>query len=396
MQLATRLRMVMVAALLCCTAAHAQRGSSDAAARSYSFQSRFYVVHTDLPRDVAVLIAEHMDRVYRAYRFRFRNFPDRHRGKLKLLVFSREADYLDYIRKLGGDGTNSVGLFIGDALLAWGSADKLDRILSILRHEGFHQFAHYSIGYRLPPWANEGLAEYFRFGVVGQRDMVTGFVDAGQVAKLKKMAEDGSYESVPTLLSLDGREWVEYLRRNKKAGSARYFQCWSICHFLIHADEGKYRSAFEKYLLIMSKGRTHDRAYEDAFGKGSEQALEAAWLRWIREDLKATPMSRALSELRLLSVALTGKALQGAEISDVESLYNALEEHRVPHVPRSRSVFFEEDGENDDAKLTLDVEAGRKGTPVQLIAKDGKGSALRLIWKNSADGPLPEIVADQQ
>ncbi len=49
-------------------------------------------------------------------------------------------------------------------------------------------------------------------------------------------------------------------------GIANYDQAWSMVHFLVHGDGGRYQPAFAKCVRELSPGRSADGAWRDAVG----------------------------------------------------------------------------------------------------------------------------------
>ena len=113
------------ATLLAADARRNPRGRSDESAappalkgKSYSFNSRFYRVTSDLPdRPLAIDIAKHMDAVYAEYSSRMASFrpnpnaavlPD---GRMNLYVIKTQQTYLDLVADFGFSAANSGGVF---------------------------------------------------------------------------------------------------------------------------------------------------------------------------------------------------------------------------------------------------------------------------------------------
>jgi len=54
-----------------------------------------------------------------------------------------------------------------------------------------------------------------------------------------------------------------------------------VVYFLIHADNGKYRAAFEKLLELISKGQSVQRAFSEAFQAQDNEAFRKRWEEYI-------------------------------------------------------------------------------------------------------------------
>ncbi len=157
--------------------ASAQRSSRPSATAESNplrtVNSRFYVIHSDLPADAIRTWGQHMDIVYQAYGQMFRGMRPRERNQRQnLYLLATREGYLEVLNGFGIDGTNSGGMFFygprGRGLATF-IGDRGDlQIQHVLQHEGFHQFAANYFGRELPIWANEGLAEYFGNSLVVQ------------------------------------------------------------------------------------------------------------------------------------------------------------------------------------------------------------------------------------
>lgn len=166
------------------------KDASRAAAKgkTYTFNSRFYKVTTDLPdRKLATEIARHMDAVFAEYSSRMANFrpnpqaavrPDQ---RMPLYLIHRQQDYLDLLAAFGFNAANSGGVFFrsprGSGLATWVEGQSRLKMYYVLQHEGFHQFADARIASGLPPWVNEGLAEYFGDSLMLKGKLVAGKLD---------------------------------------------------------------------------------------------------------------------------------------------------------------------------------------------------------------------------
>jgi hypothetical protein len=109
------------------------------------------------------------------------------------------------------------------------------------------------------------LAEYFAEGVFDEATgrLRLGAVPAARVAVLKKAREANSLPTVAELLKLESDTWNDRLADR---GAVQYSTAWALCHFLIHADGGRYAQAFETFLRQIDGGLDSDTAFKRAFG----------------------------------------------------------------------------------------------------------------------------------
>lgn len=70
---------------------------------------------------------------------------------------------------------------------------------------------------------------------------------------------------VAELIHLDGPQWNDNIA--DRSASQQYLQAWALCHFLIHAEGGKYRGFFDQFLRHLDQGLDPDSAFKRAFGE---------------------------------------------------------------------------------------------------------------------------------
>ena len=272
------------------------------------FQSGRYQVFTDMPRDEAREFASYMNMMFDEYRRRFSGFNTRNATQARLYLFDDRASYLRNLAELGIDATNSGGMFFwnpeGTGLASFANDQPRERLLHTLRHEGFHQFAHRHLGETLPIWANEGLAEYFGHALVINNRVRTGVFSFSDLDRVKQALERDAYLPFEDLLTMSGREWNFRLRSGDPRASLGYLQSWSVVHFLIHADRGKYQRAFQKYLELVSQGRDSLDAAEIAFGTREFDAFERRWKKYVLEEQEPDALSTATDRLSYLAHGL--------------------------------------------------------------------------------------------
>jgi hypothetical protein len=274
--------------------------------RSYS--SRCYAIRSDLPADEVRDFANHMDQVFVAYQQRFAGFRSRRAGPMPLFLFRTRQGYLHFLASHGINAYGSGGMFFVhdniQGLATFLGESPRSRVLAVLQHEGFHQFAFNYIGPDLPTWVNEGLAEYFEDGLIVRGKLTTGLADADRIARVKLALDQKSALDFHSLLNMSNRAWSENLRTYPDLAALQYAQSWSIVYFLIHGNDGKYRPAFNQYLQLVSTGRDSDRAFATAFGSTDTTAFRERWEIFAAKHVP-DPLTTALQRLDFLSVAIT-------------------------------------------------------------------------------------------
>ena len=253
-----------------------------------AYPTRYYIIHTDLPIDRVREAAARLTAMAEEYYRRTRGFAGTIDRRLPFYLFGRKKDY-----HAAGAPLGTGGVFMGTKLMALATKDIGRRVWHIVQHEGFHQFAHFVIGPTLPVWVNEGLAEYFGHGIWTGDGLVTGVIPPKRMKRIQTLLEADKMLSTGSLLTMRHREWNAARSRNN------YDQSWSMAHFLVHAEDGKYRGAFSKYIRDLATGRPREMAFTNRFGrniKAFEQRYSQWWL-----SLSADPTA----ERRVVAVVQT-------------------------------------------------------------------------------------------
>ncbi len=284
-----------------------------------TFNSRFYEIHSDMPRRHVAAFAEHMDRVYREYSNRFRSFRTRDRREMPLYLFSDQEAYMRYLAQYRIPAVNSAGMFVSrgpaEGLHAWVGNRPEAAINRTLQHEGFHQFAFRHIGPQLPIWANEGIAQYFDDGLMVNNRMVVGVVNGSRLASVKNAIENETYIPFDEMLEMSNADWGRALQQDINRARIMYHQAWSMVYFLVHGDNGRYQRPFENYLVAISEGTNPQRAFEDAFRTDDPRAFENRWRRVVTQ-LEPDPLHQTVERLEFIGTAIQFLHNEGRDIPD--------------------------------------------------------------------------------
>ena len=230
-----------------------------------TYQTRYYVLHTDLSPQAARAAAVRMTAMAEEYHRRTRGFSGAIRKKLPLYLFRRAADYHG-----AGGPQGSTGVFTGRKLLAVAGERPSRRTWHTLQHEGFHQFAHAVIRGHIPVWVNEGLAEYFGQAIFTGDGFVTGVVPPARLARLRQRIKADQARSFGRMMAMGRREWAGQI------SIADYDQAWSMVHFLVHGDGGRYTRALAGFIGDIGRGQRYEQAWLRHFGRDVE-GFQARW-----------------------------------------------------------------------------------------------------------------------
>lgn len=252
-----------------------------------SYDTRYYVIHTDLTGDALREVELRMTRMAEEYRARTRGFFGSADRKLPFYLFRRARDYY-----ATGAPEESAGVFTGTALLAV-AEEKTDlRTWHTIQHEGFHQYADAVIGSKLPTWANEGLAEYFGEAIFTGDGFVSGVIPQWRLDRIRKTFEAGEFMPLREMMDLALSEW------NAGLSTRNYDQAWSMVQFLAHGDDGRYQDAFAAFLREIGRGKSWQVAWREQFG--DVDAFETRWKRYwtsLPDDPTAPLYGRIAAEI---------------------------------------------------------------------------------------------------
>jgi tetratricopeptide (TPR) repeat protein len=134
-----------------------------------------------------------------------------------------------------------------------------DPFLTIF-HEYVHLLVNNTIGRAsIPPWFNEGLAEYYSTLEVENSRKV--YLGKPQMTHLE-LLRNNNLMPLGTLLSTD----YHSLERNKHDERGLFYaQAWVLVHYLIQGSEGRRRPHLKKFLDLLQKNSSVDTAFREAF-----------------------------------------------------------------------------------------------------------------------------------
>ena len=257
---------VLAAALGALAAGPDKTDKPDPPAKMVTIQTPYYTLYTDVNIDLVRETYVRLTAMAEEYNQRTKGFARPIKNRLPVYIFSNDDDY----SKAGGMA-GSAGVFMGDKLMM--RATTGTGLWHVLQHEGFHQFAYSVISPNLPVWLNEGLAEYFGEGIWTGDNMVTGMVPAGRLKRIKSLIEENKMLPFLEMLMMSHETW------NRQLDLRNYDQGWSMVHFLVHADGGKYCGPFSDYINDLSKGKSSDAAFTARFGS-NVKAFQQRYTDW--------------------------------------------------------------------------------------------------------------------
>jgi hypothetical protein len=276
------------------------------------YESKYYLIHTDLPPLEAREAQVRMTRMADEYLLRTAGFSGQIKERLPFYLYKNRADY-----EQAGGIENSGGVFDGERLMAV-TLRREDGVISlatwhIVQHEGFHQFAHAVINRDLPMWADEGLAEYFGEGLFTGDGFVTGLIPQSRFIRVQKMLVEARAKPLAEFLAITREQW------NAKIEMDHYDQAWSFVHFLAHGEDGRLQKAFTNYMRDVSRGEDTGKCYNRYLK--TIPNLETRWRDWwisLPDHPTAEGYARAM--LGMLTSFLARAHAQGQAFASFEEL----------------------------------------------------------------------------
>ncbi|MBN1554424.1 MAG: DUF1570 domain-containing protein [Phycisphaerae bacterium] len=216
-----------------------------------------YVLYTDLPEKQVKEALARLKAMADMYRRFAPDLPRRKHGKLPVYLYRR---FEDYRHSLGSDERLNAGRYDGLVLRAALDDETFSPtdVWRVIRHEGWHQYSHRVVRQSAPPplWLEEGLAEYFAAAAWKNGTYQPGHVDAGgydfrdrtivlqpgRLQRVRTRIRVGQFRPLNKLVTMTLENW------NEQTNSVNHDQVWSFVHFLLHAENGKYREALQAYL----------------------------------------------------------------------------------------------------------------------------------------------------
>jgi len=379
-------------------------------AERYTFNSRFYAVTSDLPdKALAQDIAKHMDAVYAEYSARMSGFRANPNAAVKpgqrmpLYLIHRYKDYLALLEGFGFNARNSGGVFFrspgGSGLATWVEGQSRLKMYYVLQHEGFHQFADARLSSNLPPWVNEGLAEYFGDALMVKGKLVPGKLDRERLERMIRAVEEGAALTFRELMTMDNRQWLARVTSGDKASSLMYDMSWSVCYSLIHGGK-QYQAALAKYLDLLNRGIDGQRAFEQVFGQNPD-LFENEWRKGLSR-MKPDAWFSSVRQLQFMAKALKLFHDKGIEVKSFPHLKEQLARYKVRVEVRERDVVsrgarkvqvehVEQNFDFPQPAVAELVPSTDPKLPHGLVVK-GIKPTLKLSWRLTDAGVLEEDI----
>lgn len=226
---------------------------------------------------------------------------------LETYLFGTRDEWAAFtIDRLGSDADTYLGLgrggYTSKAMAILYDIGPNDT-LTILAHEGWHQYSQAVFRDELPVWLEEGISTYME----GYRVTMSGaplfepWRNFERFGQLRDSLRRG--ETIPLEQLLDGTP-QKFLAESRERLLAYYAQVWVLTHFLAEGAEGRYRSGLERMLQDAASGSigirlsaavtTADdrRAVRRALDRGGVRSLPSAIIARAYFSAETTALAR--------------------------------------------------------------------------------------------------------
>lgn len=382
-----------------------------------------YRIRTDLPAEETRTLGQHLNLMHDEFARRLNDAfgAPRNEGPMSVLIFRSRDDYLYTLgARFNIHARGTGGMFFvkpdtapAGVLALWIEHLPRQRVLHVLQHEAFHQFAYRQVGPDLPVWVNEGLAEYFGTAIVVNGKVITGQAPSRSVETVREAVQQAAHVPFRRMLAMTQHDWSGSIARAEDGGSAtpirQYTQAWSMVQFLIHAEGGRYTGDFERYLRLLRDGTTSADAFANVFGEEAIDAFEARW-RQYAIDAEPSAFITALERIEFLAEGTLELLRRGKRVQTLESLREHLRDiafsqtlhhHGLPIVLRADddAMFKIPSDREAAAQFEMRPQLSRRmnrreraqeeadPTPLSIIASPVKPFAIEVRWVRQEASP---------
>ena len=129
----------------------------------------------------------------------------------------------------------------------------------------FHEYTHFLVNNsmgraNIPPWLNEGIAEYYeQFSIEDDRKVTLGSPTGAHL----KLLQQSGFIPFATFLATD---YYTLHKQTKASAQHFYAQSWLLAHYLLHGKNGASKPQFDKFVALLLRGIKVKDAFEQAYG----------------------------------------------------------------------------------------------------------------------------------
>lgn len=292
--LGVRLRRILVLCLLCADAYASSRPYTWSVARNQHFQV-YSQAGAETARS-ALLRFEQLRAFFIQNGLLGSKLKARNRPAVRVIGFRSEKEYDAFRLRATADafyvGTEHQDYIVMPALTP--------RLFGLAAHEYAHQVL-YSSGLRLPPWLNEGLAEFFSTVRITDSDCELG---AGLPMRMETLRHH-AWLPVPDLLTI---EQPSLALRTRDEMAIFYAESWALTHMLVSSPD--YAPHFSGFVAALNAGEASMHALTTTYAKPLESIVK---------DLQSWSRQREFVPVTLPALPAAEPAVQFSEPADSQA-----------------------------------------------------------------------------
>lgn len=128
----------------------------------------------------------------------------------------------------------------------------------------FHEYTHFlidnSLGRsKIPPWFNEGIAEYYeQFSIEDDQKVTLGGLNQMHLRLLERS------QLIP-FSSFFAKDYYSLNKQSKESTQLFYAQAWALLHYILQGNNGAKRDQFARFLDYLNQGAQPRAAFQQAF-----------------------------------------------------------------------------------------------------------------------------------
>ncbi len=196
-----------------------------------------------------------MESVYRAYNSQLPKQIET-QARLVIYLFADRRQWEGFTRDFAGDlaetfcGIKAGAYYHNGACVAYDIGP--ERTLSVLGHEGWHQFSDRHFKFRLPSWLDEGVAMLFE---TGARSGIFRMAPVDNTYRLNTLSKTLENDALIPIRNLIASNPGDVLAADQtEAAMAFYSQSYALVRFLQEADSGRRLDAYHRLLADGLRG----------------------------------------------------------------------------------------------------------------------------------------------
>ena len=160
--------------------------------------------------------------------------------------------------------------------------------LSVIAHEGLHQYFGTHFDQRIPAWLNEGLATYCEgFEVRGDRPVFHPLRNSFRFNPLRTALAEDTLLPIADFLATDAGQVI--IQSESSLTRTYYAQAWATAVFLQHGGVRQYARGFKRMLADIAGGTFEDRVRATRITSANPAGMsfgEAVFQTYITADLE--------------------------------------------------------------------------------------------------------------